>query len=326
MPQSYEQTEPAHDHSTPRFHPMPLAALRAFNMKQSGPTAHPTAVGTRGIQHHIHLSKLAIIRLTRLAFRNWFSMILLTITIMVLRRHPLLYRASWKIHGARVTLRTTNGVALRLPLFDIIPAIEVFALHEYDYSIIPWSRVDTVIDCGANVGSFSIWLLNKSSCRILAVEPNPLAFALLKSNVRPFRNRISTVSSALAGHQGIRRLYSVAESSGTTFFGHADGAIGCFDVPTMSLDDLINYSGFSMIDLLKMDVEGAEQEVFETVSSATLQRIGTMIIECHPALGTDVSLIVSKLECAGMVVSREDLRGTSLIVARRDQSDHAAPT
>lgn len=278
----------------------------------------------RRIQHHTRLSRLAIIRLTRQAFQNWFSMVILTTIIMMLRRCPPLYRASWRLHSARVTLRTRDGLALRTPLFDILPAVEVFALHEYDYSIVPWKDVTTIIDCGANVGSFSIWASRKAPCRILAVEPNPLAFALLRENVCHFGGQISIIPSALAAHQGTRKLYSVAESSGTTFFGHSDRAIGCFEVPTMSLDGLIDYSGFTTVDLLKMDIEGAEQDVFDTVSSATLSRIDTAIIECHPALGTDISLIADKLERAGMIVSREDLRGTSLLIARRERFGSAA--
>jgi FkbM family methyltransferase len=71
-------------------------------------------------------------------------------------------------------------------------------------------------------------------------------------------------------------------------------------VNVITLEELLNRSGLTQVDLLKMDIEGAETQVFETVSTATLRRIRAAVIECHPEAGADITLIQAKLIEAGM--------------------------
>jgi FkbM family methyltransferase len=254
--------------------------------------------------------KLALIRST---FRNWLLPTLAVPFATVLaRRHRLSWLTS-SLEGIGVTLFVrANGARVRAPILDVWPAFEVFAFREYDFSVFRWERIRTVVDIGAHVGSFSLWLSAHTPCQIVAVEPNPVAYRFLQENVASLGRSISSMSLALAGSNGERTIYD-AGFPGISSFSSSETSRS-FQVEAITLEELLNRTGFAEVDLLKMDIEGAEREVFDTISVETLERIHSAIIECHPKAGTKAEEIADKLIQAGMTVASEP----RMIVAWRE--------
>jgi hypothetical protein len=92
------------------------------------------------------------------------------------------------------------------------------------------------------------------------------------------------------------------------------------EVETIGLEDAITATGFPRIDLLKIDIEGAEHEVFAGMSPATLSSAAFCVVECHPEPGTSSDAIVNFLRDAGFeVVALAKPQGLELLVARRPQ-------
>ena len=263
------------------------------------------------------MSKLQKANLMAATFRfGYFPALLIGLTIVARHTH-ILGRVPRLVLRARMPLRTKSGVRLKVPLSFIYPSFEVFSMRVYDFVVLPWETFRTVIDCGAHVGSFTLWMTQRSACQVLAVEPNPRTHVLLRDNLRHLGERVSFAQVAVAGTRGARTLHGLGGSGSASFAGSVD-AMEAFEVPTLTLHDVLEQSSFADVDLLKMDVEGAEQEIFLSVSLDTLQRIRATIIECHENLGANAAMIMERLAQSGMRVEREEYLGTSIIVGWRE--------
>ena len=146
------------------------------------------------------------------------------------------------------------------------------------------NEVRTIVDVGANIGTTSVVLLNEyPEALIVALEPDPGNFAVLQKNLAPYGNRAMTLRCAL----WYRREELAIDR------GHfRDGGAWSFQVrPTnggdtaevegVTLADIMQRYGLKTIDILKIDIEGAERYVFEASVSAFLPKIGRIAIELH---------------------------------------------
>ncbi len=175
-----------------------------------------------------------------------------------------------------------------------------------------------MVDAGAHVGGFTLWVAAQSSCRIIALEPNPATRALLDANVTRQRlaDRVQVRPWALAATGGPRRLRPAVDSAATALVDGSAG--GDVEVEAVTLADAIAWSGFPRIDVVKMDVEGAEHEVFTAISAETLNLVDFWIVEHHPAAGTNQETIAQALKSAGFEVATiPKPLGQTLLMARR---------
>src|SRR5262245_52901688 len=120
------------------------------------------------------------------------------------------------------------------------------------------------IDCGAHVGNVTA-AFSATGARVVAFEPNPEAFAALRERFERVDN-VRLVNAAVSDRDGRARLYlhrSAAEDQvkwavGSSLYaakGNVD-ADRSVEVETVDLDGVIRELG--RVDLLKLDVEGAE--------------------------------------------------------------------
>jgi len=145
---------------------------------------------------------------------------------------------------------------------------------------------DLVLDIGANVGVFAIYLAHQNpECQIIAIEPFPENFEYLRRNLEVNRIRnVEARQTALAAGTCTGYMVEV----GTRSLDHvlrADPAGGvCYQVDTCSLGDLLDLSGTSHVSLLKMDIEGSEYDVFAQADPAILSRFERIAVEYHDNL------------------------------------------
>ncbi|MCJ7634361.1 FkbM family methyltransferase [Candidatus Bathyarchaeota archaeon] len=128
---------------------------------------------------------------------------------------------------------------------------------------------DVFLDVGANVGYYSLAAASRyPGCRIIAVEPCSWTFKILKRNIElnSFIN-ISPHRTALSDYEGEARLklnYSGKEGFNT--LGRSTHryslVVGEETVPVVTLDSFISRLGLGKLDFMKVDVEGAELQVF----------------------------------------------------------------
>ncbi|MBM4285261.1 MAG: FkbM family methyltransferase [Deltaproteobacteria bacterium] len=179
-------------------------------------------------------------------------------------------------------------------IFDRRTIVEVFDDNTYKFPIQPFF---TIIDVGAFIGAFTVYSAQKAQ-RVIACEPNPESFALLKQNV--FLNELNNVDlipAAVGGSREPRTLTIDRQSpnqGGANIFGHrsltgeitetsfADGvAHDEISVPTITMEDIFKRFEIAICDLLKMDCEGAEYEIIFQMPEDTLRKIDRIAIEYH---------------------------------------------
>lgn len=137
-----------------------------------------------------------------------------------------------------------------------------------------------VLDCGANVGLASIWIKRQyPNARITAFEADPTIHAVLKRNLQ--RNNMTDVETVQAAvwrdTQPITFRCEGADSGAIDQVAAQTPGRVC-EVPAIRLRDyLLNGSP---VDLLKLDIEGAEGDVLADAEDA-LGRVGAMQIEVH---------------------------------------------
>jgi FkbM family methyltransferase len=133
-----------------------------------------------------------------------------------------------------------------------------------------------VIDAGAHVGLFSL-RASQHAGRVVALEPHPMNFGLLTMNLeRNFVRNVVPLRVALSGSAEGALLAAGPGSSGGSISRVSDRN---WKVQSIRLDDLIR--DYGPVDLLKVDIEGAEFDVFQTAADDVLQRISTVVAELH---------------------------------------------
>lgn len=138
----------------------------------------------------------------------------------------------------------------------------------------------TVIDIGAHVGDFSKQIYFKNpECKIIMVEGNPNCEAHLRLLGKPYD------ITALSDKVGFADLYIEKINSiptGASFYKentqwYSEGKYDILTVPTCTLDDK-NYFENLQIDLIKLDVQGAELDILNG-GEKTLNRTQYVLIE-----------------------------------------------
>jgi FkbM family methyltransferase len=181
---------------------------------------------------------------------------------------------------------------------------------------------DVVIDAGANVGLFSLWVARQNPCcRVLALEPFAENFACLQANLAAAKaEAVTACRMALGASAGRGIMQDVGARSLDHRLALADGnATGHETVPVIPLAGLFDLARTERINFLKLDIEGSEYEVFEKSSQQTLARIDRLAIEYHEHLrhGT-LRLLTERLDATHSVDVRPDRSGLyGMIFARR---------
>ena len=136
-----------------------------------------------------------------------------------------------------------------------------------------------ILDCGSNIGTASLAFKRQyPGARVTAYEADPTLYAMTKRNLE--RNRapdVDVVHAALWTTDG--EVTFRAEGSDS---GMIDGLAGVVDaksitVPSLRLRDII---ARDHIDLLKLDIEGAEDAVLADCEPV-LDRVNAIIIDLH---------------------------------------------
>lgn len=160
------------------------------------------------------------------------------------------------------------------------------------------SVIKLIIDAGANVGYTSLFLHQyfPDACYVV-IEPDEKNFEQIRKNFS--KNKLTNTEMHLAGLWSSDRYLKVNRDS---FGGKEWGFyVTEADSPTklkgISLSTLLERSAFPLIDILKIDIEGGEKEIFskEEIITPILQKTRFIAIEIHDGLA-DRQHILSILE------------------------------
>jgi len=165
------------------------------------------------------------------------------------------------------------GVRMRLYPYNNICEKKVLFTPQYfdaDELAILEGRIEdgfSFVDIGANVGAYSLFVAARAGpkARILAVEPQPDVFDRLTYNIRqnPF-GTIKAVACAIADKAGELTLFLDPRNKGESSVKIVGPTqTGMVRVPAVTLLELLREEGFTRIDAMKLDVEGAEDLILD---------------------------------------------------------------
>ncbi|MFN0027609.1 MAG: FkbM family methyltransferase [Acidimicrobiales bacterium] len=139
-----------------------------------------------------------------------------------------------------------------------------------------------IIDAGANVGYATRWLAETyPSATVIAIEPDRANVEILRRNVDGLRN-VTVLEAALATEVGEIELFDVGEGPWSYRVGAAGEGAGrtVRQVPCVSIGSLMAQYGMDRIDYLKVDIEGAELELFSAAED-WIDKVDAVVVELH---------------------------------------------
>src|SRR5262249_40055833 len=144
--------------------------------------------------------------------------------------------------------------------------------------------VHLVIDCGANVGFSSAYFLSQfPNCKVIAVEPDLDNFGILQRNLERYGDRVQLI------HAGIWSCKVGLVLSHEPYRGGREWTRQVRvckpneqkEVEGVDIASLLARSGHDRISLLKVDIEGAEAEMFSKNVQSWLDKVDAIAIELH---------------------------------------------
>ena len=164
-----------------------------------------------------------------------------------------------------------------------------------------------VLDLGANYGLFAKAITARFGCRCIAVEPSPEPFAAIAET--PL---ISKLQAAAASKSGTVPFHIATDSVFSSLYP-TSSVIGVIEVRAFSLPDLFDLVEVRPLDLLKMDIEGAEIELLNTCPRSILQQIRQISVDFHDHCDltpvSEVSSTLARLHKLGFFSVRMSRQG-----------------
>lgn len=176
---------------------------------------------------------------------------------------------------ARISSPLTGGPVWVRPGTSDMAIYDQIVLHPY----LPRDRqFKTIIDCGSNIGLTVRYLAAAyPDARIIAVEPDESNFTLLQRNCEGLPGT-SCVRAGIWPANGTINLRKsgLRPSSFRTTAGEGDATVEAVTVPL-----LMDRFGMERVSLLKIDIEGAELELFSGADTSWIDRVDAISIELH---------------------------------------------
>ena len=137
---------------------------------------------------------------------------------------------------------------------------------------------DTVVDIGANVGMWVEYIRNVSNVKkVYAVEPNINALKILTDSFKD----ISIIDSALHYEDGKLSLYTNDDNSTISAIQNHSTFSSTYSVNAVTLKTFSKQNGIEKIDLLKVDIESAEYDLFNSFDAEDFSMIENILVEYH---------------------------------------------
>lgn len=184
--------------------------------------------------------------------------------------------------GTLQTNQLKASVLFRYNSSDISVFSQIFVIDEYR-PLNDLKNVKFIVDCGAYVGYSSAYFLSRfPEARVIAVEPDKKNFQLLKQNLGAYGSRVDPINAAVwASNTGVKVSERAIGEEGewvTTVRECREGEEP--DVQAINIETLLARCGSDTIDILKIDIEGAECVLFSG-GPDWVNKVRAFAIELH---------------------------------------------
>ncbi len=196
--------------------------------------------------------------------------------------------------GVLTTMRIPGWrqpVYLRNRTSDALVLWQVLVDRQADFPMVREPRV--IVDAGANIGLVSVALANRfPSARIVALELATENVGVLLRNVSAYP-QVQPMAAALWPHTGHVAVVN-PEATGWAFHAREADEASPGAVPAISMSDLMTRARLDRVDLLKIDIEGGEYDLFASGALAWLDHVEMVVIELHESMRPGVTALVDE--------------------------------
>jgi FkbH-like protein/FkbM family methyltransferase len=237
---------------------------------------------------------------------------------------------------------------------------EIFEDQCYSRHGISTQDGDTVIDIGANIGLFSLWVMSRcKDANVYAFEPAPAVYELLKANCEAYGSQARAFNLGVSDRARTANFAFYEKSSVFSGF-HSDEAEDRAAIQTVvrnilngeaaeyveeltadrlrcsthecrmaSVSDIICQNQLERINLLKIDAEKSELEILKGIDYNDWPKIDQIVVEIHDRTGETVRVIEQLLKTRGFKCAVEEEKlleqsGLFNLYATREQRQQQA--
>lgn len=172
---------------------------------------------------------------------------------------------------------TKYPVQLRKGTSDIDVFYQIFYYKGYNYEFGFEPKV--IFDCGANIGLATVYYKNRyPNAKIIAVEPESSNFEMLQRNTEKYTD-VHCVQSGIWNKTTNLKIHT-----GGAHWAFVTEEVDYEDATTVkaiSIDELMKKFNVDYIDVLKIDIESSEKELFEANWEKWLPKVKVLLVELH---------------------------------------------
>lgn len=159
-----------------------------------------------------------------------------------------------------------------------------------------------VFDCGANRGDFSGWAAKRFNATVYAFEADPEIAASF-----PVGGNVKVFNVAIAGRNGNAILRRARMQCSSTVFNREAVDNDTLRVPARTLEAICQEYKIARVNLLKLDIEGAELDVLAEASPEFLACVDQITCEFHDFLDSShrprIRAVLARMKREGFFVA-----------------------
>jgi FkbM family methyltransferase len=189
-----------------------------------------------------------------------------------------------KLNNIRIPSIKTP-ILLRSATSDIPLFNQIFVNKEYNIKFAQSPKV--IIDAGANIGLFTVSIKNQfPEAKVICIEPHPGNFQALKQNVS-FYEDVFCENCGLWNKETLLKVYDKYNIGNWAMVVEENNEEG--NIKATTINKLMDTYSLERIDILKLDIETSEREVFFENYDNWLSKTKMIIIELHDWMRADCS-------------------------------------
>lgn len=213
------------------------------------------------------------------SLKNIFLYIYVVVKIFIIVKSPFKILLHYIKRTSPKYINTRNGITIKTSSnpHDIITFVVVFCKQDYGKV----KKNSTIVDVGANIGIFSLYALSNGAKHVEIFEPCNEAYRVLFENIKinGYLSKVNMHKLAVTANDNSTVFISTVSSPYNKISLKENFSTSLEKVKTINLETALN--SFKNIDLIKMDCEGAEFEIFPSLSIDFFEKIDEIRMELH---------------------------------------------
>lgn len=206
---------------------------------------------------------------------------------------------------------TKNGLKVVCPNVAgaRVPLYELFAedAYEIDALVAGLPANPVVLDVGGHIGCFSMSMaLASPTAQVFTYEASPSTYEFLVRNLKSngLADRVNATNTALSDHHGTLEFASSSLGSGLNGITQSLADQNVVEVPCITFAEAVAAAG-GRVDLVKMDVEGAEYPIVLGSKPADWGSVQKVAIEFHGVPGKHWHELRDFFTEAGLTIDKQ---------------------